>query len=262
MALDGKSAVVIGGAGGIGVEICKHLLMNGLSKLAILDVNELQHDTIANIKRCNTSADVLSATCDIANKSNLSDVLCNRVMKNFGYIDLLVNSVAILDERDPDRMIAVNLTGVINSSLLAMKLMSKEHPGGRGGTIVNVSSIAGLEPSWMCVYAASKFGVTGFSRSLGDELIYNQTGVKCLTICPGKTDTALLSTFHAKENLLFCRKESQPSDYQTQSPSVVGECLVKAILDGENGSVWIANEGRAYKMEFPENQFLNLKESK
>lgn len=118
-----------------------------------------------------------------------------------------------------------------------------------------------------------------------DELIYNQTGVKCLTICPGKTDTTLLSTFHAKENLLFCRKESQPSDYQTQrsvseisqykkkntrdntcsvicSPSVVGECLVKAILDGENGSVWIANEGRAYKMEFPENQFLNLKESK
>ncbi|XP_011493637.2 alcohol dehydrogenase 2 [Aedes aegypti] len=258
MALEGRSAVIIGGSGGIGMEMCKHLLSNGLSKLAILDINELFQEIESDIKRCNASADVVSIKCDIANKSNLSDVICNQVYTKFGYIDLLVKSVAILDERNPNRMIAINLTGVINSSLLALKLMSKEYSGGRGGTIVNVSSIAGLEPSWMCVYAASKFGVTGFSRSLADTQIYNRTGVKCITICPGKTDTGLLKQFHDKENSLFSRKESKPTDYDSQSPSVVAECLLKAVLDGENGSVWIANGGKTYKLELPENQFLNL----
>lgn len=80
-----------------------------LQKLAILDINELSQEIKSDIKRCNASADVVSIKCDIANKSNLSDVICNKVYTKFGYIDLLVNSVAILDERDPDRMIAINL---------------------------------------------------------------------------------------------------------------------------------------------------------
>lgn len=55
---------------------------------------------------------------------------------------------------------------------MALELMSKEYPGGRGGTIVNISSIAGLEPTpFLCVYSASKFAVTGFTRSISVSML-------------------------------------------------------------------------------------------
>ncbi|XP_021699122.1 alcohol dehydrogenase 1 isoform X1 [Aedes aegypti] len=261
MTLEGKAAVVIGGTGGIGVEICKKLLSSGISKLAILDVNELPPEAIANITSCNPTAEFVSARCDITNKSNLEDVIRSQVMEKFGYIDLLVNSAGTVDERDPGRLIAINLTGVVNSSLLALKLMSKEHSGGRGGTIVNISSVAGLEPTpFLCVYSASKFGVTGFTRSLADDLIYKRTGVKCITICPGITDTTLLSKFFAGEDLLFPWMGSIATEvkknYQSQSPSAVGECIVKAVSEGDNGSVWIVNGGLSYKLDISANQFV------
>ncbi|KXJ80459.1 hypothetical protein RP20_CCG024933 [Aedes albopictus] len=262
MTLEGKSAVVIGGAGGIGIEICKKLLSSGLAKLAILDVNELPIETIRDqIAACNTTAQIVSMKCDITNKSNLDDAIRGRVLAQFGYIDLLVNSAGTVDERDPERLLAINVTGVVNSSLMALELMSKEYPGGRGGTIVNISSIAGLEPTpFLCVYSASKFAVTGFTRSISNDLIYNRTGVKCITICPGITDTTLLSKFFAGQDLLFPWMSSVASsvknNYPSQSPSDVGDCVAKAVLDGENGSVWIVNGGSSYKMEIPANQFV------
>ncbi|KXJ74246.1 hypothetical protein RP20_CCG014070 [Aedes albopictus] len=262
MTLEGKAAVVIGGSGGIGVEICKKLLLSGLSKLAIVDVNELPTETIRDqIAACNTTAQIVSIKCDITNKSNLDDAIRGRVLAQFGYIDLLVNSAGTVDERNPERLIAINVTGVVNSSLMALELMSKEYPGGRGGTIVNISSIAGLEPTpFLCVYSASKFAVTGFTRSISNDLIYNRTGVKCITICPGITDTTLLSKFFAGQDLLFPWMSSVASsvknNYPSQSPSDVGDCIAKAVLDGENGSVWIVNGGSSYKMEIPANQFV------
>ncbi|XP_021699124.1 alcohol dehydrogenase 1 isoform X2 [Aedes aegypti] len=202
MTLEGKAAVVIGGTGGIGVEICKKLLSSGISKLAILDVNELPPEAIANITSCNPTAEFVSARCDITNKSNLEDVIRSQVMEKFGYIDLLVNSAGTVDERDPGRLIAINL----------------------------------------------------------DDLIYKRTGVKCITICPGITDTTLLSKFFAGEDLLFPWMGSIATEvkknYQSQSPSAVGECIVKAVSEGDNGSVWIVNGGLSYKLDISANQFV------
>ncbi|EJY57918.1 AAEL017337-PA [Aedes aegypti] len=202
MTLEGKAAVVIGGTGGIGVEICKKLLSSGISKLAILDVNELSPEAIANIASCNPTAELVSARCDITNKLNLEDVIRFQVMEKFGYIDLLVNSAGTVDERDPGRLIAINL----------------------------------------------------------DDLIYKRTGVKCITICPGITDTTLLSKFFAGEDLLFPWMDGIATEvkknYPSQSPSAVGECIVKAVSEGENGSVWIVNGGLSYKLDIPANQFV------
>lgn len=86
---------------------------------------------------------------------------------------------------------------------------------------------------------------------------------KFIVLSEGITAVGLPNTKVSEWNFIVQKKNTRDNTCSVIcSPSVVGECLVKAILDGENGSVWIANEGRAYKMEFPENQFLNLKESK
>lgn len=74
-----------------------------------------------------------------------------------------------------------------------MKRMGKDN-GGRGGIIVNIASILGLQPLAGCpIYAGTKHFVVGFDRSIGTPLFYNRTGVKVLTMCPGVTDTPLIS---------------------------------------------------------------------
>lgn len=67
--------------------------------------------------------------------------------------------------------------------------------GGRGGTIINMASICGLDPfPWGPFYCASKFGVVGFTRSFAEPELESELGIKFIIICPGFTDTKLLPT--------------------------------------------------------------------
>lgn len=89
------------------------------------------------------------------------------VMMQMDYIDILVNGSTLCKEQDVEATINVNLTAPINIISCAMSYMDKNKDAGRGGMIVNVSSVTGLDPSPVfCVYSAAKFGVIGFTRSL------------------------------------------------------------------------------------------------
>lgn len=66
--------------------------------------------------------------------------------------------------------------------------------GGKGGVIVNIASILGLQELDGCpIYVGTKHFVVGLNRSLGTPYFYNLTGIKFLTMCPGVTDTPLIS---------------------------------------------------------------------
>lgn len=254
--LKNKRAVVFGGSGGIGTQLCEHLMDNGVSKLAVLDLNLCEINRRPNVQ-------LVWKQCNITDRNQMERVLRQEVLPEFGHIDIFVNSAGILYEDNPNRTMSINLVGVISSSHLAMQLMARELGGG-GGIIVNIASISGLEPTpYMSVYTASKFGVVGFTRSMANDVIYNRTGIKFITICPGATDTPLLSSYFAAEHMTFpwmrdaileVREEQQR---QAQSPTVVGECLVKALADGDNGAVWISANGENYKLRMPPNQFFN-----
>lgn len=74
-----------------------------------------------------------------------------------------------------------------------MKYMGKDM-GGRGGVVVNIASILGLQPLAGCpIYTGTKHFVVGFDRSIGTPFYFNRTGIKVLTMCPGVTDTPLIS---------------------------------------------------------------------
>lgn len=71
--------------------------------------------------------------------------------------------------------------------------MGKDQAG-HGGIVVNIASILGLQPLSGCpIYVASKHFVVGLNRSFGTPHHFNKTGVKILTMCPGVTDTPLIS---------------------------------------------------------------------
>lgn len=71
--------------------------------------------------------------------------------------------------------------------------MGKDN-GGKGGVIVNIASILGLQLLAGCpIYVGTKHFVVGLSRSFGTEFYYKKSGIKVLTMCPGVTDTPLIS---------------------------------------------------------------------
>lgn len=65
--------------------------------------------------------------------------------------------------------------------------------GGKGGTVINVSSCLGLQPMAGCpIYVGTKHFVIGFSRSIGDSFYYKKHGVKVMVLCPGVTATNII----------------------------------------------------------------------
>lgn len=76
-----------------------------------------------------------------------------------------------------------------------------KHKKGKGGIIVNVASIYGLQSAWTCpVYCGSKHFIIGLGKCFSNEYYEKLTGVKVLTICPGVTDTDMIT--EAKESAL------------------------------------------------------------
>ncbi|XP_052893393.1 alcohol dehydrogenase 1-like [Anopheles moucheti] len=259
MSLAGQSAVVFGGCGGMGIAIGQHLLKEGVKKLFILDVVELPDASKMHLKEQSPDAMVLYKTCDISNRAELKQILEKDVLAALGSIDILVNTAGIVDSVVPDKLIGVNLTGIINSCLIALNIMSRAK-GGKGGVIVNVASTAGLEPiAFLPTYCASKHGIIGFTRSIGVKPVFNETGVKFIIICPGATRTQMFESvrklsIEIEALQTMFREFKHP--YAPQSPDAVGACVVQAILQGENGSTWICNEGKFSLHDYPPSQYL------
>lgn len=111
-------------------------------------------------------------------------------------LEIAINCVRnILDhiviETVPNSLFLQN--AVVQGSLLGIKYMGKNN-GKSGGVIVNIASILGLQEFVGCpVYTATKHFVVGLDRSFGKPYFYDLTGIKFLTMCPGVTDTPLIS---------------------------------------------------------------------
>ncbi|XP_062544161.1 alcohol dehydrogenase 1-like [Armigeres subalbatus] len=249
MSLKDKSAVVFGGLGGIGFEIGKHLFRSGISKLFLLDVlPNLDGDKRAELHSCNVDGVIFYEQCDITKKDRMTKLFRSVIIPRLHFIDIFINAAGIINEQDPERVVAVNLTGVINSSLMAMNIMSLENTG-LGGYIVNIASTAGLEPFPYCsVYTSTKHAIVGFTRSLGIDTVLVKTGVKFITICPGATETALFRQNHMGNVFLLPWMEEpgrkMMRQIPIQSPSIVGQCVIRALVEGETGSVWVCAAGK------------------
>ena len=166
------SAIVTGGARGIGKAIARRLAREGMN-IVISDImGEEAGKTAREIAE--TGVRTLAVTTDVS-KSHDAEELIKQAMAAFGSVDILVNNAGItrdnlsirMGESDWDLVMSINLKGTFLCSQFAAKEMMKK----RFGRIVNLASVSGiLGTAGQANYAASKAGIIALSKSMAREL--------------------------------------------------------------------------------------------
>jgi NAD(P)-dependent dehydrogenase (short-subunit alcohol dehydrogenase family) len=189
-----RIAIVTGGASGIGQALCEELAQRG-AVVIVADIHrEGAVQTANNIVKKGGKA---SAFClDVTKKEEVYRCL-QETKSRYGRIDFIFNNAGIIcvgeardiDIQDWQKVIDVNLMGVLYGSLAAYQIMAEQG----FGHIVNIASAGGLLPlPFQGPYVTSKFGVVGFSRTLRLEGAH--LGVKVSVACPGFVRTAMFHT--------------------------------------------------------------------
>ena len=191
LSLDGRRAVVTGGATGIGESIARVLAAAGAT-VAIGDID---------LEGAQRVADEIGGTAVELDVTDPASV--DRALASFDGVDLLVNNAgtyleagSILDQSHESwrRSIDVNLAGVFNCSKSAAKAMVD---GGRPGSIVNISSVDGLLPCLGTGYDSAKAAVIQFTKSLAVDLAPH--AIRVNGVAPGNVPVPTLDKIHSGE---------------------------------------------------------------
>lgn len=184
--MNGQVAVVVGGAGALGLCLSTGLGKNG-AKIVVADRNP-EHCQAAVEKLAAQGIDAIWKTVDVVDKKSLTE-LRDEAAKLTGQVDMLVNCAGInvgnnfldVDEKQWDSILAVNLKGTMLSCQVFIETMLKNKDG---GAILNIGSVNSDKPlSRVFAYAASKAGVVNLTQNIAQE--FGEQGVRCNAICPG-----------------------------------------------------------------------------
>ena len=208
MKLENKVAIVTGGGRGIG-KATALALAREKAKVVVVSRTLAEVEAVAD-EIIKNGQEALAIPADVSQKSAV-DAMVKQTVERFGKIDILVNSAGVaihnpipnIREEDWDLTMAVNLKGIFLCTQAVFSHMCNQGYG----HIVNVSSMSGKRGNAnFGAYAASKFGVIGFTESTYNEGI--QYGVKATAICPGPVDTKMRRDNHEED----LTKIMQPED--------------------------------------------------
>jgi len=190
--LNGKAAVVTGGAAGIGLAICQRLVEEGCI-VGIFDINAAGAEKAAAEIG---SGKAHAVACDITDYAGVKAAIAKFEAKAERAVDILVNNAgwdfwAFFTKTEPavwDKIININLKGPLN--LLHNVLPGMGERG--AGKVVNIASDAARNgSSGEAVYAATKGGLVALTKTLAREMATK--GVSLNVVCPGPTETGLLA---------------------------------------------------------------------
>ncbi len=190
--LKDKVAIVTGGNSGIGEAIAELFAKEG-AKVVVASLGASQKDEIAKKLKA-MAADYLMIPCDISKEEDVKNCF-DKTMKKFKRVDVMVNNAGVLEKgllpvdkfkvEDWEWVTRINTFG----TMLCMKYASNIMLEQKGGSIVNVSSIAGARGFGGSVYCSTKAAMLGLTRN--SAMRFAGTGIRCNAICPGSVLTPM-----------------------------------------------------------------------
>jgi len=253
MELEGKIAVITGGASGIGLATARQFASSGASLvLADIEAGPLEQ-AVGSLR--DAGAKVIGVACDVSKESDVNAVR-DAAIAEFGTVHVVFNNAGVgagpaigTPKKVWDWVMAVNVDGVVNGINAFMPILLDQDEG----HMVSTASLAGLGGvPGMGPYCASKFAVVGIMETLFHELALrsSRVGVSCL--CPGFVRTRI---FEAQRNMpAELRAERESLDAQAAASigqdavshgidaSIVGEAVERAV---RNQEFWILTHAKS-----------------
>jgi 3-oxoacyl-[acyl-carrier protein] reductase len=218
MRLKGKTALITGGARGIGAATALLFSREG-ARVGIVDLQEEGMKALAE-KAKSEGLEIATFAGDITKKDHV-DRIVNQFVQKLGRIDILVNNAGVVISRpffektveDWEKTLAVNLIGMFLCCQAAAKHMLAQ----KSGKIVNISSIRGIEHcgrEGVMDYSASKTAVIGLTKTMAKELA---PYINVNTVAPGHTKTEMTAPLPAevKQNMIegsYLKRMAEPED--------------------------------------------------
>jgi sorbitol-6-phosphate 2-dehydrogenase len=211
--LDGKVAIVTGGACGVGRAICIGLAEVG-AKVVVADINEEGAKEVVVDLKSKFGGNHIATATDVTSKRSV-DAMVQAALDAFGGIDILVNNAGIniprllvdpagkeeLTEEIWDKVVLINQKGVFLCAQAVARAMIKS---GRGGVIINMASESGSEGSeGQSVYAATKAAIYNLTRSWAKEL--GRYNVRVVGVAPGILEATAMRSEEYERALAYTR---------------------------------------------------------
>lgn len=213
MKLQGEVAIVTGGGRNIGQSICELLAREG-ARVVVADIDGAAASKVADDLSRNGS-EAISVVTDVSKEEELRRLI-DVTLEKWGHIDIVVNNVAMTDQKNIfdidkatwDRVIALTLTSTFLLSKFAAEAMRRL---GTKGRIVNIGSTSGFRGRERAIaYTAAKGGIANLTRSLAVQL--GRYGIRVNSVAPNKAGSPLgRDTFDSTRPVINLKDNKPPT---------------------------------------------------